>query len=836
MKTRQPIAKPQTPPGARRGAGARRGKRFVLLSSAFGLAGFALAIGLAAWLLGAFVPAVDDHEISRFARHGAGLVGLELSVDDPVVASVDANGEVRIWSPENLEEQATLQTEPGGGRCLALSQDGKLLAIGGESGVTIWNVERKTQALRVGGADSQVVGPATSVAFYPPKTHVLVGGREEIVLWSLESGKPEKRFRAEGEVAALAFLPDGGRFLSGDAQGVVRLWNVHSAREIAHCQAHAGPVRSLAVDWAGGRVVTAGADRAVRLWSVDNLNVIREFTAADMGELGFATLSAGGGRVLAGDELGVVWLWSCESGELLETCRGHRAASSCGKFLPNGFVAITGSADQTARLWRLPPPSEFETRQIAEAARTSQRFKQRMEQLDGHRHEAQRAKDVRRYDDALAELRAAAALAPANTLEGAAVRDAIAEIEAGEDVGRDYIAHVKAAQAARDQEDFAAAVRELEAARAIGADHPDLDLPGRSELDRELKEANRAWRFQRVMRGAKLVDSQLDFAAPRAGKIALDREEAVAFLLPEARGGKSTEKRAESAARLSPQDIPKASPDSALDWTVRVDLPEEFPDEQASVRVELFDMVDGRRLASADAPFAPGQQRQNLRGRAPAPAGGWLAGHYELRSSVVTPKGATPQGEPKGFSIGLIHWRKTTVNVDPAAVAAARYVLDSGIVIEREDGFAVRARGEVTPAPVSFYSELLENPRLTERVPSKPAGIPWSNNDLRLRKYRLVEAGANYAALLLRIEGQEWIPYLRDTAPMPSPASGAIQLSINSIVPRATDSSRNDAPIGREYWRPNCGQYEVTFYLGRFDFPEKLTHDQRAGLLNRFTN
>jgi hypothetical protein len=186
----------------------------------------------------------------------------------------------------------------------------------------------------------------------------------------------------------------------------------------------------------------------------------------------------------------------------------------------------------------------------------------------------------------------------------------------------------------------------------------------------------------------------------------------------------------------------------------------------------------------------------------------------------------------------LIHWRKTVVDVTPSAVADARFSLDTGVTLEHGDGFALRASGTVAPAPVSFYRDLLDNPKLVEAVPSKPAGLPWSTNDQRLRKYRLVEAGANYATLLIRIDGLEWIPYVMNTAPLPAPHSGPIQLSINSIMPpRFAGADNRDAISGsREYWRPDCGKYEVTMFVGRFDFPDSLSLVPRAALLTRFSH
>jgi WD40 repeat protein len=65
---------------------------------------------------------------------------------------------------------------------------------------------------------------------------------------------------------AVCFGPDGGRLVSGCADGTVRLWDVAAAKERCGCRGHGRAVLCVAFSPDGRFVASGGADRAVRLW------------------------------------------------------------------------------------------------------------------------------------------------------------------------------------------------------------------------------------------------------------------------------------------------------------------------------------------------------------------------------------------------------------------------------------------------------------------------------------------------------------------------------------------------------------------------------------------
>jgi WD40 repeat protein len=66
----------------------------------------------------------------------------------------------------------------------------------------------------------------------------------------------------------VAFDPSGNTLVSGGADGMVRIWDVQSHREIGSpLTGHVGNVLSVAFNPMGDIIASGGADHTVRLWT-----------------------------------------------------------------------------------------------------------------------------------------------------------------------------------------------------------------------------------------------------------------------------------------------------------------------------------------------------------------------------------------------------------------------------------------------------------------------------------------------------------------------------------------------------------------------------------------
>ena len=111
-----------------------------------------------------------------------------------------------------------------------------------------------------------------------------------------------------GSVRSVIFSPDGKLLATGDSDGVVRLWEARSGREILTCKGHTNVVESVAFSPDGEILASGSYDKIIKLWDV-------------------------------------------QTGECLKVLQGHTESVMSVTFNPDGNILASGSFDRTVRLW-----------------------------------------------------------------------------------------------------------------------------------------------------------------------------------------------------------------------------------------------------------------------------------------------------------------------------------------------------------------------------------------------------------------------------------------------------------------------------------------------------
>jgi hypothetical protein len=152
-----------------------------------------------------------------------------------------------------------------------------------------------------------------SAGFSPEGLLVAAGDRfGGLYVWEAKSGKEFLTLRGHTKaVTGIAWRADSNAFASASEDGTVRVWDMHTGAETARWEAHAGGV--LGVDFhPGGTLATGGRDNRVKVWDETGKRL------ADLGLAGDIVLRVGfipGGKaVVAGDWSGEVRLWPVAEG------------------------------------------------------------------------------------------------------------------------------------------------------------------------------------------------------------------------------------------------------------------------------------------------------------------------------------------------------------------------------------------------------------------------------------------------------------------------------------------------------------------------------------------
>lgn len=180
-------------------------------------------------------------------------------------------------------------------------------------------------------------------------------GLGQLLVWEWQSEtyvmKQQGHYDA---MSSVAYSPDGSYMATGGQDSKVKVWDSTTGFCFVTFTEHTGAITGVAFTQTGRALLSSSLDGTVRAFDMARYRNFRTYTSPKPAQFSCLSVDPSGELVAAGaQDTFDVYLWSLQTGKLLEMLSGHEGPVSSLAFNPNpsSSLLVSVSWDKTLRMW-----------------------------------------------------------------------------------------------------------------------------------------------------------------------------------------------------------------------------------------------------------------------------------------------------------------------------------------------------------------------------------------------------------------------------------------------------------------------------------------------------
>jgi serine/threonine protein kinase len=305
-------------------------------------------------LISSFLPTTTTPSIWAKARlrrtlsgHSDVVKAIAVSPNGQILASGSYDKTVKVWSLATGEVRHTFTEHQHRVSCVAISPDSQILASGSyDKTIKLWLLTTGEELHTLRGRPDRV----RYLTFSPNGQMLISSGDWEIKIWAVRTGKLLHILAGNSNSARIVeFSPDGHTCAVASLDGTLELWNPHNGKQLRTFSDNLRAIGSIAFS-GDGQVLACGSSRAIHLWNPHTGKLLRSFSPQFPGVASLAFSRDGQTLACASDK--TIELWDWNSGKRMCILSGHFRNVESVAFSPGGRILVSGSSDQTIKIWQ----------------------------------------------------------------------------------------------------------------------------------------------------------------------------------------------------------------------------------------------------------------------------------------------------------------------------------------------------------------------------------------------------------------------------------------------------------------------------------------------------